>query len=264
MCELLGISAKRRRAFNAVLREFFSHAEQNPHGWGLARFTGAGGVRLPQPLIDKEPCKATTSERLRALLDVGVEERMLLAHIRFASVGHPERVNCHPFMATDSSGRVWTLAHNGTIFHSEALNDYLSIQSGSTDSERVLLYLVDRIDRAQARTGRPLDAEERFDVLATEIAALAADGNKLNLLICDGEVMYVHTNLRGTLHYSPDGDALIFSTKPLSTGTWTPVPFTRLLAVQDGAIVREAPSHGHEYVYDPEDYRYVYMGYAML
>lgn len=263
MCELLGISAKQRRAVNAVLREFFSHAELNPHGWGLARFTGAGGVRLPQPLIDKEPCKATTSERLRGLLDADVEERMLLAHIRFASVGHPECVNCHPFTAADSSGRVWTLAHNGTIFHGEALNDYLSIQSGSTDSERVLLYLVDCIDRAQARTGRPLDAEERFDVLASEISTLA-DGNKLNLLICDGEVMYVHTNLKGTLHYSPDGDALIFSTKPLSTGTWTPVPFTRLLAVQDGAIVREAPSHGHEYVYDPEDYRYIYMGYAML
>lgn len=264
MCELLGISAKQRRAFNAVLREFFSHAEKNPHGWGLARFTDAGGVCLPQPLIDKEPCKATASERLRGLLDAGVEERVLLAHIRFASVGHPEYVNCHPFTATDSSGRVWTLAHNGTIFHGEALNDYLNIQSGSTDSERVLLYLADRIDRAQARKGRPLDAEERFDVLATEIAALAADGNKLNLLICDGDVMYVHTNLKNTLHYCQDGDALIFSTKPLSTGTWTPVPFTRLLAVQDGAFIREAPSHGYEYVYDPEDYRYVYMGYAML
>ena len=264
MCELLGISAKQRRAFNAVLREFFSHAEQNPHGWGLARFTDADGVRLPQPLVDKEPCKATTSERLRVLLDAGVEERVLLAHIRFASVGHPERVNCHPFTATDSSGRVWTLIHNGTIFNGVALNGYLNIQLGTTDSERVLLYLVDRIDRAQAQAGRSLDADERFKVLAAEIAALAAGGNKLNLLIYDGEMMYVHTNLRGTLHYCQDGDALIFSTKPLSTGTWTPVPFTRLLAVQDGAFIREAPSHGYEYVYDPEDYRYIYMGYAML
>lgn len=264
MCELLGISAKQRRALNAVLREFFSHAEQNPHGWGLARFTEAGGARLPRPLIDKEPCKATESERLRGLLDAGVEEQTLLAHIRFASFGHPEYANCHPFTATDSSGRVWTLAHNGTIFNGDALNGYMDVQAGTTDSERVLLYLVDCIDRAQAQTGRPLGADERFDVLATEIAALAADGNKLNLLIYDGEVMYVHTNLRGTLHYCQDGDALIFSTKPLSKGTWKAVPFTRLLAVQDGAFIREAPPHGHEYVYDPEDYRYVYMGYAML
>ena len=264
MCELLGISAKQRRAFNAVLREFFSHADQNPHGWGLARFTEADGSHMSRPVIDKEPSKATTSERLRGLLDADIEEQALLAHIRFASIGHPEYVNCHPFTATDSSGRAWTLIHNGTIFHSEALNGYLNIQSGTTDSERVLLYLVDCIDRAQARTGRPIGADERFDVLATEITALAAEGNKLNLLIYDGEVMYVHTNLRGTLHYCEDGDALIFSTKPLSKGTWKPVPFTRLLAVQDGAFIREAPPHGHEYVYDSEDYRYVYMGYAML
>lgn len=263
MCELLGISAKQRRAFNAVLREFFSHAEQNPHGWGLARFTDAGGSRAPRPLVDKEPCKATTSERLRGILDAGVEERMLLAHIRFASIGHPEYVNCHPFTASDSFGRVWTLAHNGTIFSSGALNDFVGVQAGSTDSERVLLHLVACIDREQVRTGCPLDVNERFDVLASAIAALAND-NKLNVLICDGEVMYVHTNLRDTLHYSRDGDALIFSTKPLSTGTWMPVPFMRLLAVQDGAFVREAPSHGHEYVYNPEDYRYVYMDYAML
>ena len=257
MCEILGISAKRRRAFNAVLREFFSHAEQNPHGWGLARLS-----QSPQ-IIDKEPCKATESEQLRGLLDAGIEERTLLAHIRFASLGHPEYVNCHPFTASDSSGRVWTLIHNGTIFSSDVLNGYIGIQTGTTDSERVLLYLVDCIDRAQARAGRPLGADERFDLLAAEIAALA-DGNKVNLLFYDGEVMYAHTNLKDTLHYCRDGDALLFSTKPLSAGAWTPVPFMRLVAVQDGAFIREAPPHGYEYVYNPEDYRYVYMGYAML
>ena len=256
MCELLGISAKERRAFNAVLREFFSHAEKNPHGWGLARLS------CP-PQIDKEPCKATTSERLRGLLDAGIEERTLLAHIRFATVGNLEYANCHPFTASDGSGRVWTLIHNGTIFSSDALNAYIGVQTGTTDSERILLHLVACIDREQARAGHPLDAAERFDVLAAEIAALA-DGNKVNLLFYDGEVMYAHTNLKETLYYCQDGDALIFSTKPLSTGTWEPVPFTRLVAVQDGTFIREAPPHGHEYVYNPEDYRYVYMGYAML
>ena len=143
------------------------------------------------------------------------------------------------------------------------MNAYIGVQTGTTDSERILLHLVACIDREQARAGHPLDAAERFDVLAAEIAALA-DGNKVNLLFYDGEVMYAHTNLKETLYYCQDGDALIFSTKPLSTGTWEPVPFTRLVAVQDGTFIREAPPHGHEYVYNPEDYRYVYMGYAML
>ena len=38
MCEMLGMTAKRKRRANGLLREFYSHAEAHPHGWGLARF----------------------------------------------------------------------------------------------------------------------------------------------------------------------------------------------------------------------------------
>ena len=128
MCELLGISAKRRRAVTALLREFYSHAEKHPHGWGLARFADNA-----PPLIDKEPFTATAREHLRHLLEDGIEERTLLAHIRFATVGNLEYANCHPFTASDSSGRVWTLVHNGTIFGGATMNDYLGIQFGETE-----------------------------------------------------------------------------------------------------------------------------------
>ena len=54
MCEMLGISAKRRREVNAMLREFFSHAERHPHGWGLARFPDTAGLDAPiAPLVEK-------------------------------------------------------------------------------------------------------------------------------------------------------------------------------------------------------------------
>ncbi|MCR5529980.1 MAG: class II glutamine amidotransferase [Saccharofermentans sp.] len=43
------------------------------------------------------------------------------------------------------TGRTWTLAHNGTIFEGDLLNRYY-IQNGTTDSERILLYLIDQID----------------------------------------------------------------------------------------------------------------------
>ena len=76
--------------------------------------------------------------------------------------------------------------------------------------------------------------------------------------------MYAHSNFRGALHYKQDGDALVFSTNPLSTGTWTPLPFTRLVAAKDGSFIREAPPHGNEYIYNPEDYRFVYMNFARL
>ena len=191
------------------------------------------------------------------------EERSLIAHIRLATIGHIEYENCHPFTAADNSGRTWTLAHNGTIFSGTALNDYMGIQYGDTDSERVLLHLIDRINVAQNHRRHALDEAERFGVLSAAIAELAK-GNKLNLLIYDGEVLYAHCNFRDTLHVWRDVDAVMFSTRPLSMGTWVPVPFTSLVAAKDGEIVRTSPPHGNEYIYNPEDYRLVYMNFARL
>ena len=258
MCEMLGMSAKRKRRANDLLREFYSHAEAHPHGWGLARFP-AGAA----PTVEKEAVKATESEYLKRILAEPVEERTLLAHIRLATVGHIEYENCHPFTATDNRGRTWTLMHNGTIFSGALLNDYVGIQYGDTDSERVLLHLVDRIGHAQNHLHRALNEKERFDVLFTEIAVLAK-GNKLNLLIFDGEVLYAHCNFRDTLHVCREDGAVTFSTRALSVGRWETVPFTSLVAAKDGEIVRSSPQHGNEYIYNPDDYRLVYMDFARL
>ena len=179
------------------------------------------------------------------------------------TVGTMEYENCHPFIGADNSGRVWTLVHNGTIFNGTELNEYIGIQYGETDSERALLHLVDRINAAQNHRRHALDEAERFGVLSAAIADLAK-GNKLNLLLYDGEVLYAHCNFRDTLHVWRDVDAVTFSTRPLSIGTWEPMPFTSLVAAKNGEIVRTSPPHGHEYIYNPEDYRLVYMNFARL
>ncbi len=257
MCELLGISSKRKKDRTRILREFYSHAEEHPHGWGLARLDGES------PIIEKEPFKATASEALMNILADGVEAQTLIAHIRLATIGNLEYSNCHPFTARDNSGRTWTLAHNGTMFRGEELNRYYSVQFGETDSERVLLHIISLVDEAQRRLERALNGQERFGLLETIVSRLAK-GNKLNLLIHDGEVMYAHSNFRGALHCRKDEDSLAFSTKPLSEGDWTPLPFTRLVAAKDGEIVREGASHGNEYIYNPDDYRCLFMDFARL
>ncbi|MGN0854890.1 MAG: class II glutamine amidotransferase [Kiritimatiellia bacterium] len=258
MCELLGTTAKRKRRVDGLLREFYSHAEAHPHGWGLARFPDGAA-----PYVEREAVKATESACLRRLLAEPVEARTILAHIRFATVGELDNANCHPFTATDNRGRVWTLAHNGTIFNGADLNAYAGVQYGDTDSERVLLHFVSLIDREQIRLGRALDGGERFDVLAAAVAELSK-GNKLNLLIFDGEVMYAHCNFRGTLHVRREDYAVTFSTRPLSGDGWKELPFTSLVAAREGKIVRASPPHGNEYIYNSEDYRMVYMDFARL
>ena len=257
MCELLGVSSKERRRLNDILREFYSHADAHPHGWGLATLRPGEA-----PAIEKEAVAATASATLGSILCEPIEESALLAHIRLATIGAMEYANCHPFMAADNSGRVWTLVHNGTMFNGAELNGYIGIQFGETDSERVLLHLVAMIDREQIRKGHALGEKERFGVLSDAVAGLSK-GNKLNLLVFDGEFMYAHANFRDSLH-SAEGGCVMFSTRPLSHGEWKPVPFTRLVAVKDGEFVREGPSHGNEYIYNPDDYRLVYMNFARL
>ena len=156
MCELFGFSAPRPVRANAWLREFYSHSPDHPDGWGLATFHD--GI----PSLEKEPVQASRSPYLMARLTEPVEARALIAHVRRATVGATDRVNCHPFVGRDSRGRVWTLAHNGTIFRGDALGPFFAAQEGRTDSERVLLLLLDRVGARQDALGRALSADERF------------------------------------------------------------------------------------------------------
>lgn len=134
-------------------------------------------------------------------------------------------MNCHPFVGRDNRGRVWTLAHNGTVFRGDALGPYFAAQEGRTDSERLLLLLLDRVGARQDALGRALGPEERF----AEFAVLAHElspGNKLNLLVYDGEALYAHANAAGSLHLREDpSGAAVLSTRPLGSGDgWEPLP----------------------------------------
>ena len=246
MCELFGFSAKDRRRLNDSLKAFYAHSEKHPDGWGLACFSKAG-----IPVIEKEPVTANASAYLAKRLSAPIEERILIAHIRRASIGALTVENCHPFARRDNGGRVWTLAHNGTVAEPDRrLESGWGRPFGQTDSERILLHLVNRINLAQRERGRTLDEGERFDLLAARIAELAK-GNSFNLIFFDGEILYVHNNVKGAMHCREADGALTFCTLPLPEGTWNPVPFTCLIAVRDGRSIRVGEPHGHDFVPPP-------------
>ena len=257
MCMLFGLSAPQTTGTNEYLRAFFAHSPDHPHGWGLAVIDRDGAV------IEKESLEASKSNYLRERLSAPIEAKLLLAHIRYATVGHVEYKNCHPFTGRDELGRRWTLTHNGTIFDYPPLSKYFSVQSGETDSERILLYLLDEINKAQRERGRALRFPERFALL-DRIVSDMAKGNKLNLMLSDGRDLYIHTNFRDTLYFLEKDGASYFSSAPLTEEAWQPVPFTTLLCFRDGKLVKAGTNHGNEYIEDPEHLKYLYQIFSDL
>ena len=257
MCELFGLSAAKKVNIDRELREFYSHAPDNPNGWGL--YYNDGCVNFFFFFYQR----ADRSDYLRAILSGKICARHAVAHIRYATIGYDEMENTHPFRGSDLSGRKWVFAHNGTIFEGDILTGYSQKQEGETDSERILLYLLDNLNAQIRRKKRPLSESERFAILE-EMIALLSPHNKLNLLIYDGDILYMHTNCKDSLYIREQKDIISISTKPLCDGSWKHAPFTRLVSFKDGRQLRTGSSHEKEYIPDPESIKALYLIYSNL
>ncbi len=259
MCELFGISSPEKLQLTELLTEFFSHGDRNPDGWGMAFFSGN------EVALEKQPMNARKSLYLRARMRAVKEADSMIAHIRLATKGFVEYENTHPFVQKDDRGRNWTLAHNGTIFDSELLDPMFYVQSGQADSERILCYLIKEINALyrELPPGQELSAKERF-LLADRILCSITEGNKVNLLFFDGELLYVHTNYQSSLFFRKEQNGILFSTKPLDRKDWQPVPMTTLLAYRRGELVFTGTNHGHEYFDSSAKTKHLYLDYAIL
>ncbi len=257
MCELFGVTANRRVKINDLLKTFFEHSQEHRNGWGLAFFDDNSVS------IEKEPLKASDSLYLRTRLTGRIETAKCMAHIRKATIGEVSFNNTHPFSKRDESGRVWVLVHNGTIFESPVISAYQYEQEGDTDSERILLYIVDQMNKHYVSELNSFDANERIKLIEKIIRKLSPE-NKLNIMLYDGDYFYVHKNEEGTLFMSERNGSVIFSTHPLQNEGWVEVPQNQLLVYKDGLLIHTGERHDFSYVEDDEKMKMLFLGYASL
>ena len=168
------------------------------------------------------------------------DQTTTLGHIRFATVGSIKLENCHPFTGRDITGRQWTLIHNGTIYSGSSLIPYLNNQSGDTDSERLFLFLMDTLNSAQL-VGE-LSQQERCELVDDFIQEMSHK-NKLNLMIYDGELLYIHKNMKDTMLFRKMGSGYIFSTTALDDSEWNDVPIAQLMVYKEGEQVYIGRQH---------------------
>ena len=108
-----------------------------------------------------------------------------------------------------------------------------------------------------------MNEKERFQLLDRIIMEMSRE-NKLNLMIYDGELFYVHTNCAKSLYLLREEEWVIFSTVPLDEKDWQPVPFTTLLAYKQGDLVFTGTNHGNEYIENEENLKFLYSIFSDL
>lgn len=108
-----------------------------------------------------------------------------------------------------------------------------------------------------------MDAQERFCLLDAIIVEMSK-GNKLNLMLYDGELFYVHTNYAGSLYELDKSNRIFFATVPLDQQDWQPVTFTTLLAYREGQRIFCGTNHGNEYKDSEENMKFLYSIFSNL
>lgn len=243
MCEIFCFNSNKPKQINQCLECFYKHSDEHPDGWGLAT------MQSDEFVVDKEPVKASCSEHLKDILSNPVVGKNVFAHIRLATVGEIVSPNCHPFIEADDNNRSWMLIHNGTIFQYPELEKYREKEKGNTDSERILLFIIDKVNEFEKAKGAPSTIKERFNLL-TDIIADLSYNNKLNLMIYDGDLTYIHSNMRDSLYYLKNEDGFLVASTPLDDDeNWKAVELNKLFALIDGNIIFESEEHDNEFIF---------------
>ncbi|WP_275976810.1 class II glutamine amidotransferase [Polyangium aurulentum] len=237
MCRLLGAVTKRVEGHPTSLAEapksLAALSHEHPDGWGIAVHDGRDWG-----LYRNATC-ARDDEQFRSIAS-SARGRVLIAHIRKATVGNIDLSNTHPFRR-DS----WVFAHNGTITDLDYMERRTSSArrceiEGSTDSERFFAYLLTALDEAGATAGsRKASPGAAYRALRTAVHAATSQPRfgAANFLLSDGEVMFVH-RLGRTLHTSSDANGVRVASEVPADGVWHEVPERTLLAIEAGTVPR--------------------------
>lgn len=243
MCELYGIISNKPISLNESLKLFYKHSAQNPKGWGLSYWNDKSEIT-----IYNEGKSANDSDLLKDILSHPIESKVSIGHIRTATVGLMSDKNSHPFTTNDCTGRGWTLAHNGNIYTGSQLLPFRDNQLGETDSECILLYIVDCINKKTQEKGNPLNSKERCEVIDS-ITKDLSQGNKLTLLIYDTEQFYAYTNIQELLYISSQEDYYCFVSVPLENSFfWNKVPLNILIVYSGNEQIYHGQDHGNEFL----------------
>ena len=253
MCQLLALTFNEPVTPALSFRGFRHRANRNPHGWGLASFSGSTAT------ITKEPTQADTSDVVESILENdNLSSSIFIGHVRKGNVGGVSMENTHPF-AKKLRGKDFVFAHNGTLDKDqlEPLRNGHHTPDGQTDSELALCVLADWITEEHC-------SFTNFARIHAYLQKLNECG-KMNLLFSEGEHLFAYHDASGynglcrtrrespfprvslldedwTANLpeakSPSQHGYVIATEPLTKGEkWTDFGHGALMVFRNGKIV---------------------------
>ena len=274
MCELFCLSSRLPAQATFSLRHFAAHGApggRNVDGWGVAFHEGRD-IRLY-----KEPEPAEDSPWMVFIEQRALPTRLLISHIRRATMGANSHANTQPF-ARELGGRMHLFAHNGGFDEiaakyaaSAAKAGHRFHPVGETDSEMAFCLLLERLAPLwEAAAAPPLAARhEAFAAFAAEMRPLGI----ANFLYSDGEFVFGHGHRRtqadGVVappglwcrhrhrpHIYPAGtpappgvaitadtadqEVTLLASVPVTEGDWRPLGEGEIVVVAAGELVQPA------------------------
>ncbi len=236
MCELLAICSNISTSPVISFKKILMRSGENPDGWGIGFYVNGKAE------IFKEPVPAYESDIARKIENgiIEVRSKLIIAHIRDASVGSRKMENTHPFLR-QLFGREWIFAHNGTVGKRDPPRGIFLQRTGKfkaegeTDSERAFCYMMNKISE-KSQFSEIRDAVK-------ESADYIKRFGRFNFILSDSKHLYCHGDdslwflkrefgarevtledsdyrIRVSDARQKDEKAIIVATKPLSNGKW--------------------------------------------
>ena len=223
MCRMLGCVSRERTSLRHELldaeRPLLRRGDVNDSGWGMAVFPNGDG---DEPRCTRFPEAAEASDEFAAAAEA--EGRIVMAHVRKATMGGLTEENTHPFCLGE-----YAFCHNGTIGRSERL---LGLHDGAgphgqTDSERLFHRLLREVDPAPDRV---------VEGLRRAVAAAATCGplSAINFLFSDGERLYAYRLGLFEMHWLAREGQVLVATERMTGEAWHDVRQDVLLVLAPG------------------------------
>lgn len=208
MCRLFGfrsvIPSQVHRSLIAAENALGTQSNEHRDGWGVAYYVDGA------PHLTRSPTTAVSDALFHRLSGV-VASETVLAHVRRATQGDNNVLNCHPFQY----GR-WVFAHNGDIpefprfreaLRAEILPHLRRFVLGDTDSEVLFFMFLSRLS-AHGALSKDHSAEDVADSLrgtAKRAREVCDPGSRepalLTMMVTDGKTMLATQGGR-ELHFS--------------------------------------------------------------